>query len=305
MSERPDELFHPDLDDDAFAVEPMPTPRGTPIHEETDDELVVEIDQVCLRCGYDLRGLHATGACPECNTAVIDSLRGTDLRYAEPRYVRTLLLGSSLLLVGVGMLLAEALIPCVGVAYSLPGTHAFHQLVALITSGLQLAGWWLLSTPDPALIGRDPNGVSRRIVRSASMGAGALWAFGAAVFLSGLLSNMNRVQDLLVMAASARYAALFVTFLAGLYYVQRFSERVGSEDIAQQAETIRNVTILLIVLGFVGAIGYALAGSGGAAIVLAIGTLMLSAVVGLYFWLVYSLHRVLRETMGEIETPAG
>ena len=66
-----------------------------------------QIDRVthelsCARCGYILRGLAASGACPECGEAIETSLKGNLLRAADPRWLKTVSRG-----VGPGALETE------------------------------------------------------------------------------------------------------------------------------------------------------------------------------------------------------
>lgn len=51
---------------------------------------------LCIGCGYNLRGLPADGACPECSMAIERSLHGEWLRYADPQWTQQILRGLSL-----------------------------------------------------------------------------------------------------------------------------------------------------------------------------------------------------------------
>src|SRR5512143_3355421 len=76
-----------------------------------DADQRVCVDVPCDACGYNLRTLQATGTCPECGAAVLDSIRSDDLRYAPANWVRRLGWGATLLAVAFGLL---ALVPLVG-----------------------------------------------------------------------------------------------------------------------------------------------------------------------------------------------
>jgi len=55
----------------------------------------------CVKCAYNLFGLHQTGICPECGTPVAKSLKGHLLRFASEEYLKTLATGFSLILNGI------------------------------------------------------------------------------------------------------------------------------------------------------------------------------------------------------------
>ena len=55
----------------------------------------------CRGCGYDLHGLSPDDRCPECGSAVGPSIRGDQLRYGDPKWVRVLADGVSWIIVSV------------------------------------------------------------------------------------------------------------------------------------------------------------------------------------------------------------
>ncbi|MCB9837766.1 MAG: hypothetical protein H6813_00365 [Phycisphaeraceae bacterium] len=57
-------------------------------------------EHACAVCGYSLRGLAVNANCPECATPVQDSLRGKQMRHANPEYVRRLRSGARMITLG-------------------------------------------------------------------------------------------------------------------------------------------------------------------------------------------------------------
>ncbi len=101
----------------------------------------VAVDQPCIRCGYSLRGLPASGLCPECATPVERSLHGDMLVYSDPAYVNELSLAARLILVGVLLL---AITSIASVALSLakaPGAAQAARYAHVVMTGLFLYGW--------------------------------------------------------------------------------------------------------------------------------------------------------------------
>jgi len=62
---------------------------------------VLVVDVPCIQCGYNLRGLDRETVCPECGGAIERTLRGPWLRYADPRWLYFLCVGTLLLLLKV------------------------------------------------------------------------------------------------------------------------------------------------------------------------------------------------------------
>ena len=72
-----------------------------PADARFDDAGTVVVDQTCRRCGYNLRGLHRDGRCPECGAPVGLSIKGDLLRFAHPDWVEELARGSRFILNGL------------------------------------------------------------------------------------------------------------------------------------------------------------------------------------------------------------
>ncbi len=63
---------------------------------DSDRRVAADVD--CFQCGYNLRTLPATGVCPECASAVAGSLRGPELHWASPKWLRGVVSGINYLL---------------------------------------------------------------------------------------------------------------------------------------------------------------------------------------------------------------
>ena len=59
-----------------------------------DDDRRIALDLPCSRCKYNLRSIGLDDACPECGTAVGQSLRPNLLMFAGPRQIRRLQMGA-------------------------------------------------------------------------------------------------------------------------------------------------------------------------------------------------------------------
>jgi hypothetical protein len=75
-----------------------------------DDRL--KHDLSCARCGYNLRGLHVSGVCPECGETVETSLKGNLLRHADSHWLRTVTRGMAwttwslrIVIIGFGLII--------------------------------------------------------------------------------------------------------------------------------------------------------------------------------------------------------
>lgn len=61
----------------------------------------------CVRCGYDLHGLSSRHRCPECDVPVYASNRRRNLHFADPRWLRGLRTGLTLLMSSLGLLAGQ------------------------------------------------------------------------------------------------------------------------------------------------------------------------------------------------------
>ena len=142
--------------------------RFGPDVKNTDGSGPVVGTLFCRRCGYDLSGLSATGVCPECAMSVRRSLMGDPLSSSDPAYVAALARGA-LIAEWTVILYVLLRVSRVYVASTLAGA-ALGDALGLVMVGLNvasLAGWWMLTTRDPALGVLDPGGRARRVLRVA------------------------------------------------------------------------------------------------------------------------------------------
>ena len=110
----------PPAPDDADSGDLSPTGAPWQTAQPAPDDRPYEIhrDTPCLACGYNLRGLQSNGRCPECGSAIADSLTDDRLMFAHLPYVRKLSRGTKVLLAGLIFSLvpvAVALLMSVGI----------------------------------------------------------------------------------------------------------------------------------------------------------------------------------------------
>ncbi len=66
-----------------------PIPQAQPLFS---DSTTLNVDTPCAICGYNLRGLTVDKVCPECGSAIGRSIHGNMLRYADPKWLGSVLL---------------------------------------------------------------------------------------------------------------------------------------------------------------------------------------------------------------------
>ncbi len=145
----------------------------------------VIVDVACRACGYNLRGLPASGVCPECACPLARSLLPPSLSTAPSRWLRTLERGAVVLLVGLVLLVPGiflyAMVPVNPGRVSRWG-DASCMLLMLLVAGLGLV---LLTVPD-AEEQEEPVLSARRLAR---------WGLLAALGMTLILPLLTVAQS--------------------------------------------------------------------------------------------------------------
>ena len=209
----------------------------------TTDELA-GTEVICLRCGYNLRGLDPGGVCPECGMPIERSLHSNLLRFSDDRYLATLHRGVFLVLASLAGQ-HVLLIGTVFVAFALAwlGLRVHDEVIgvsSVIATGLAittLVGWWMFSAPDPA--GTDRANVARRIVRWTLLAAVALtilFALAASrIFFGGLTGTS---VGLALTVGIALVLTILVTIVASMLYVRWLAPRLPNAKADRRAKLL-------------------------------------------------------------------
>lgn len=115
----------------------------------------------CAACEYDLRGLEASGACPECGRPITESLRGHRLQFSHARQVARMRVGALLVGLGLAILLIgwtahdfamqSILAPHLAMPQIYTLTAAFSMAGRWLSPYLVTLGWLLFAQRDPLL----------------------------------------------------------------------------------------------------------------------------------------------------------
>ncbi|MBL9147844.1 MAG: hypothetical protein JNM94_04050 [Phycisphaerae bacterium] len=226
----------------------------------------------CLSCGFGLAA-HATGRCPECGTPVERSLRGDFLANASPDYLARLRYGLVLViagtLVGFSWWVATPVLAANarGAGLSMRAVEILTQSIDFASQLLLLLGWWLVSSPNPAVINPEADLVLRRLLRgfvivlAVLTGIGFVGAFIPALEKAGL----GAVTGSIHIGAHTQFTPLFVAglvirvvlvfgalgrFVVGLLYLQQLVAKIP--DPALELKVRRQVWLfpLLMTLGW-------------------------------------------------------
>lgn len=243
------------------------TPPTQPTHQ------TVEHDHACIICGYNLRGLPASGLCPECGTPAERSLRGENLLVnSSPEYVASLHQGVFLILAAIiamilGMFLFVGIIFVAGVTGG-PGAGPVTLIGSLLSAGASIVlayGWWRFTEPDPAFRLSDQGETPRKLVRAMVIVGAALTLLSLAVEL--LMGNSNAaptggstgaaaalgIISLLITIVSFIVSA--VQFFASMLYVRWLAPRVPNIKAFHRAKTLMWLGPLLYTIGALVVIG--------------------------------------------------
>jgi hypothetical protein len=126
-------------------------PQYAQLPLDATGRLVIDVD--CLGCGYNLRGLQRTDACPECGQAVARAVAPERLRFANPDWLARVLRGVDWLLlavfVEVVVVVAHYTLGLVSYLFE-AGQIPEPVLVAMLLTpyGLGAYACWLLTTRE-------------------------------------------------------------------------------------------------------------------------------------------------------------
>jgi hypothetical protein len=207
-------------------------------------------DLACRRCGYSLRGLARGGLCPECSTPVGRSIHGDLLEFSDPDWVTRVARGGSALTASIVLII---LAPLAATALAHNFGARVVGLALAVPRIVQIAGFWLATEPDPALIHREPLISARRLARYGSMVAAALTItayLGGARTPAGLVKLLPTAagSPAARMAAELCVAALsLVAIVALLRYARSLAMRLPDEQLSRQCAAAS--VALAIILG--------------------------------------------------------
>jgi len=200
---------------------PAPTPDLAPTAMPSAD------GKACITCGYALDGLPLEGLCPECGTAVQLSLKPNRLVFANPQWLASIKRGLVLIEFSIVLRIGQRLFGGFLAAFTGFGMSSrtvvwFGAIVSITTSSLELLGWWLASSPEPAK--GTPS----------SQGTTAIWLRGLAItsvllYIASIL--LSHASTFAMTAASEIARPLADCAFAGLL----FPATKFFEDLAQRA----------------------------------------------------------------------
>lgn len=200
-----------------------------------DERGCIPFDLPCHHCGYNLRQLPLSAACPECGTALERSLRSDHLDTASPQWLRRVSLGLNVLVGTIAMAVGSAVV----VAWIEVRTGreiSIASFIDLAVTALVAAGFWLATEPDPATIWTERSLSLRRAARWMLM-AWAAMDLGSTI----LMLSQSRFTPIAEIAAQGLYPLAMIPLLL---YARQLARRMPDEALANQT-----MGLLLLMLG--------------------------------------------------------
>ncbi len=217
-------------------------------------------DLPCAHCGYNLRGLPPEGKCPECGTAIAESLRGDLLSAADPAWLQRIYRGQALIYAGkVGLIFVFVFVRSSLLRAAWPAWGPVGEILGWVITGatslLLLLGTFAATTLDPRLSLTEQPIALRRFVR------GSIVALVALVICSYLvppvLKQLGGDAKVAALCGTVFEGAGVVAFLCGLvgicYYLSGLAMRIPDSKLASRTKT--RVFRFLVCVGIVIAAG--------------------------------------------------
>lgn len=201
---------------------------------------------ICMRCGYELRGLLPSSVCPECAYPIIDSLQRRRLGLSSSSYLALLRSGSLLSALALVIFIIAGLAgwPVLANLFSF-GSQASFRLFDLAGAAVLLAGIWMLTIDDPGLHPCDQARPNKRAMRGASIGLVVFNIFVALLWMRIPIAPpraagaMPLLHILLPVGSALIQLALWLTLATGLVnYARWLAVRVPDERLFRMAATL-------------------------------------------------------------------
>jgi len=135
------------------------------------------IEHHCITCGYPLRGLPESSACPECATPFELTMRAPALADAGPEYLRGLRRGVNVILLALIILVGHSILDTAyflklggGLGLSAQTVGSLAWPVSCVVAVMNLYGYWCYAQPDPTRHETEPARSARVILRMSVAG---------------------------------------------------------------------------------------------------------------------------------------
>jgi len=206
----------------------------------------IDSDLPCRECGYNLRGLMGSGACPECGHAVAESARCNLLRDSDPTYASNLRAAAMVMIVGLGLSAFESTLmpPTIMIEYMDVESWAALAIVLIVAAIFVMsAGLWKLTSIDPAVFEDRRRERKRRLVRVTMMIGTLTQLIDIAILLGSgdelMLPPPMFDRVLLWMLILANAAALITCVFTTFGYLRMLSWRIPDQVLARRFELLR------------------------------------------------------------------
>jgi hypothetical protein len=249
---------------------PGPAPTAPPVAWLPTSPSIPDLaatDVPCLSCGYNLRGLSDSGRCPECGTPIVRSLMGNLLEFSSANYIESLRRGativkasillsiiSTLLLLLLSILNAAVVTASGALHTAIQTAYGVAAVVCLGSSVAFYAGWWLLSDPDPAIVGSETGATHRRVLRVTAAAGAATTALSSVAQLGApapaSAAMPGGVIGTITMAAGiAGTIAWIVMYFASMRYARWLAPRLPDPWVDARAKLLTWLGPVLYIFG--------------------------------------------------------
>ena len=234
---------------------------------EPEIPLSVPHNALCRGCGYSLAGLQVSDVCPECGRPVLESIRGDLLKFCDASYLKSLHRGVVLIQMGLILYLLATIatvgLGILGTAIGLGGNAGpVISVLGLFPIAASIAGWLIISIPDPGVNLEDKGDKPRRTLRTAALintSAAVVAAVLGAIFPSSSTSTFgavtatgNPIIDVVSTAVTiASLVAFVIQYFMAMKYLHWLAPRIPNFELAAK---MKKQTWLIALLYFPGCI---------------------------------------------------
>lgn len=242
------------MDDNSVEAPPVVNPQFNQLQElglSLDQDGHLDEDVACRKCDYNLRGLALDRNCPECETAIEQTINRSTLRFSDPIWLRQVRSGLTFMLLYIFSLILMNIFIMVaafgfGIGFSTRsiGLEVCITIYLVVLLAIQVIAYMRMTTLESTVHMEDVGISSRRLARLtliASIIAASISLITDSNRIVMFFSGINEIQFLIqvskwtgVLSSVFGFVGMFALFV----YARSLALRCPDDRLAKRTRLV-------------------------------------------------------------------